>query len=56
MSSSKDQGWGKMEIVLNLTTMMERAIGSEHGISEEEIAEKRNTKKIILSRRLLKNV
>jgi len=38
MSSCKDQGWGKkMEIALNFTNMMESVIGSEHGISEEEI-------------------
>ncbi len=38
MSSCKDQEWKKnMEIALNFTNMMESVIGSEHGISEEEI-------------------
>jgi glucose-6-phosphate isomerase len=38
MSSLRNEGWQKkMEIALNFTNMMESAIGSEHGISEEEI-------------------
>jgi len=38
MNDYRDDGWKKdMELSINFTNMMEDAIGSEHGISEEEI-------------------
>lgn len=38
MNAHRNEGWKKeMELSINFTNMMEEVIGSEHGISEEEI-------------------